>query len=166
MASERSFVFNGIVESIKFKHISAAVFLPHHVTLSIPHGRVKVRGIINGVTFSVSVFYRKEAGRFFPINHALLKAAGLEPGDSVDITFTLIPSGKAEIPPERETVLGEHNKSKKIWRRLSTTAGQVVAGYFTLAKSIDSRLRCSLEKIQRSKVVLKQTYGAKRAKRR
>jgi hypothetical protein len=151
MAAGKIFTFNGVVESVKINLISAAVFLPHHIIIELPKGRLKVSGILNGTPFSLALLYRKELGRYFPISSALRKTANVSPGDSVNITFRIIQTEKVELALPLETVLTEEDKTRKIWKKFSITLQRIVGDYIDSVKRIDMRIRKTIEMIQRSR---------------
>jgi hypothetical protein len=164
MRQRKSFSFTGIVESVRFNLLTTAVFLPHHIVVDLPRGRVKTTGIINGVPFSSTILYRKDSGRYFPINAALRKAAQIEAGDQVEVTFRVIDMEKVELPDELETVLGEDDKARKIWKQITIGVQKVLAGYVESAKQIDMRLRRALETVQRAKTGTAQAQGTRKKK--
>lgn len=155
MSTRKHFTFSGIVESVQFNLVTTAVFLPHHVIIELPKGRVKASGIINGIPFSSSVLYRRDTGRFFSISSALREAANIEPGDAVNVTFRIIEAEKVEVPEERETVLDEDDKAKKVWRM--TSRQDVLASYFHSAKQIDMRMRNAFERVEKAKAQRQQS---------
>jgi hypothetical protein len=164
MATTRNFEFSGIVESVHFNQITTAVFLPHHIIIELPRGRVKATGIMNGVPFSVSVLYRKDTGRYFPINLALRKAANIEPGDAVNVNFKVIDPEKVDLPAELETVLNEDDKARKIWKTLTISMQRVLADYIESAKRIDMRVRRAVETVQRARKGFLQPQSSRKKK--
>jgi hypothetical protein len=164
MATKKVFTFSTIVESVSFNPVTAAVFLPHHVIIDLPKGRLRTNGIINGVPFSLSVLYRKETGRYFPISAALRRSARLEPGDAVNVTFSVINTENVELPLERETVLDEEDKARKIWRKFTISMGRMLADYLINAKQIDMRIRKALEMVRKGRAGTLQPQGTRRRK--
>jgi hypothetical protein len=164
MATRRNYTFSGIVESVRFNLIHTAVFLPYHVLLDLPRGRVKASGIMNGAPFSLSILYRKDKGKYFPISASLRGAAKIEPGDAVNVSFRVIEMEKVEMPQELETVLNEDDKARQIWKRIPPTLKRVLAGYVESAKKIDVRMRRSLETIHRAKRKELQAQATRRKK--
>jgi hypothetical protein len=164
MATRKVFTFSTIVESVSFNSVTAAIFLPHHVIIELPKGRLKTNGIVNGVPFSLSVLYRKETGRYFPINAALRKMARVEPRDAVNVTFCVINTEKAELPVERETVLDDEDKARKIWKKFTVSMGKVLADYIVNAKQIDMRIRRAIEMVRKGRSGMLQPHGTRKRK--
>jgi hypothetical protein len=164
MATRKNFEFSGIVESVQFNKITTAVFLPHHIVIELPRGRLIAKGIMNGVPFSVSLLYRKDTGRYFPINLALRKAANIEQGDAVNVTFKIIDPEKVDMPAELETVLNEDDKARKIWKKLTISMQRVLADYIHSAKQIDMRVRRAVETVQRARKGFLQPQGSRKKK--
>jgi hypothetical protein len=162
MATRRNYAFSGIVESVRFNLIHTAVFLPHHILLDLPRGRVKASGIMNGAPFSLSILYRKDVGKYFPISSSLQSAARIEPGDAVNVTFRIIEMQKVEMPQELETVLNEDDKARQIWKKIPATRQRVLAEYVESAKKIDVRVRRALESIRLAKREKPQTQPSRR----
>lgn len=160
--AEKDYSFSGIVEPVNFGQIKFAVFVPHHITLVLPAGRIKARAIINGVAFSVSILFRRDKGRFFPVSSRLLATARLSPGDPATIMFTIIPRERIELPDANETALSELDKSKKVWRKAQLAGKQFMSGYIDAVKNIDSRLRIAFEQIAKSKMKIRQPDSSRR----
>lgn len=164
MATEKHYSFSGVVELVSFGKIKTAVFVPHHITLALPAGRVKAKGILNGVPFSVSILFRRDKGRFFPLNNRLISAARLNPGDAVEIMFSLIPNQNVELPDERETALSDQDKVRKVWRAKPSTDKTIIEGYIEAVKNIDSRIRGALAQIGKGRMKVRQVQKVRRKK--
>lgn len=162
MQKKKKFEFVGVVEEVRFNLVNTAVFLPHHVIVDIPRGRPRVSGIINGIPFSLCIQYRKEVGRFFSINSALRQAAGIEAGDPVKVFFTILDMNKVEIPDALETVLSVDDQAKRAWRKLSGNIKRNLSDYISSAKGFDSRIKRSIETVQKAKLALVPLPGKKK----
>lgn len=152
MTTEKNYSFSGVVESVAFGKIKTAIFVPHHITLALPAGRVKARGIINGVPFSVSILFRRNRGRFFPLNSRLSTAARLDLGSAAAITFSLIPKERVELPDGRETILTEQDKNRKVLRVKPAAEQTIIARYVEAVKNIDSRVRRAFEQVGKGRM--------------
>jgi hypothetical protein len=152
MVMGKHFTFSGIVESVRFNLTTTAVFLPHHIIADLPRGtRLKAIGIMNGAPFSLSLLYRKDSGKYFPISAALRRAANIEAGDAVNVTFRIIEPEKVELPPTHETVLCEDDKARKIWRKLTIRVQKVLDDYILAARNIDMRMRRALDNVKKAR---------------
>ena len=164
MQGSKTFTFVGKAESVQLNLTTTAVFVPHHINIVLPRGRLKVLGLMNGIPFSTSLQYRKDVGRFFSINKALKHSARIIAGEPVSVSFRLMELDRVEIPEERETALDPNDKLKKILRTSSANLQGILTAYVESAVKIDSRIKRAIETIQKSKSELLQTHSAKRKK--
>ena len=163
MVMGKHFTFSGIVESVRFNFTTTAVFLPHHIIVDLPRGsRLKAIGIMNGAPFSLSLQYRKDTGKYFPINAALRRAANIEAGDAVNVTFRIIESGKVELPPAHETILNEDDKARRIWRKLTIRVQQVLDDYIAAARNTDMRMRRALDNVKKARSGTSQPHSTRK----
>ncbi len=164
MVTEKNFAFSGMLESVRFNQITTAVFIPRDIIVHLPRGPLKTRAIINGIPFSVSILYRKDSGRYFPIRSALRREARIEVGDPVDIKFTLIEPGRIHIPRE-ETTLDEHDKTKKIAGKMVVSLQKALSQYVEVVGRFDARLKRRYELVSRSTAkALPRVSGKKKSK--
>jgi hypothetical protein len=164
MATRKVFSFSGLVESVRFNPVTTAVFLPHHIVIGLPAGRVKTNGIINGVPFSLSILYRKEVGRYLPLSAALRSAARLEVGDAVNVTFSIIDKDRIEFQENMDTVLDQEDKSRRVWKTLTVAMNRMLPDFVANARMIDMRIRKALEMVQKGRATLPQPDGTRKKK--
>jgi hypothetical protein len=164
MHLKTEFSFKAVLESVRFNTITTAVFLPHHVIIDLPKGRSKVTGTINGAPFSLSIQYRKEGARYFAIGSALRKAARIEAGDSVEVTFRILSLQKIDYHEVLETVLHHDAEVRKIGRASFSPVSPhpTLTGFLDAARNMDFRIRKCVEIVQRSKYVSPQPQQKKK----
>lgn len=155
------FTFTSILETIHFNVISAAVFLPHHIIVDLPKGRLRVSGLINGAPFSLAIQYRKDGSRYFTVGAALRKAARIEPGDTVFVSFKVLDLNNVELPEALEFTVRSSIETGKLFRA-SSGSKKLLSSYITEAKNIDSRIRHAVEIVQKAKTGLLQPQQNKR----
>jgi hypothetical protein len=148
MQEKKNYIFNGILEEVKRNRITAAVFLPHHIIIGLPKGRSRVTGIINGEPFSQSIQSRKDGSRFFTIGAALRKAARLETGDPVSVSFRILGTKSVDLPDNFESVTSEIRRPKK---NVGSKRNGLLSDYADAIRNLDSRVRKAFEIVQRSK---------------
>ena len=152
MQETRIYTFDSVLEAVKLNQITTAVFLPHHIIIEIPKGRIRVSGTINGTPFSLAVQFKRDGSRYIAVGAALRKTARIDVGDKLRIAFRVL--NLKEVDPQRtfENVLKQDDEVKRI-SRISAKDTKLITSYVNTAKNLDSRVRKCIEIVQRSKSV-------------
>ena len=164
MREKKIFIFSGKLESVQFNLTTTAVLIPHRMSVDFPKGRLKVIGLMNGAPFSLPIQYRKQTGRFFPVSAALRQSARVNVGDTVNICFRLIDEDRVEFPEVLENVVEGYDKSDKTWNKSINGGKRFLESYLSSAKQMDSRLKKSIEVVQKSKAALPATQVPRKKK--
>ncbi len=155
-----TFRFSAPLSPIKAVFLNSAIFLPEKVIAQLPEGRVRVKGTFNGAPFALAVQHLKDGSRYFSVSAHLRKAAGVEIGDKVDVSFRLVDRDKVDIPQELKAVLVQDQKAMEVWKSLTPGYQRSLILYVTSVKNIDSRIDRALRLMERAKAGLLQ--GQKR----
>jgi len=103
--------------------------------------RVPIRGTINGYPFRSSLMPCGNA-RMMPVNKALCKGAGVEPGDTVNVVMERDGEERAvAAPPALKKALAKNKKAKANWEKLSFTNKKEMAQAIEGAKQEATRTR-------------------------
>ncbi len=164
MQKRSEFSFIAPLETVKLKHITTAVYLPHHIILDLPKGRVRVSGTLNGCPFSQAIQYRRDGSRFFTVGSGLRREARVEPGAQVSVSFRVLNLDRVELPTTLEAVLHQDSEVRKIGKKFSNPVKYEFTDYIHSIKNMDVRLRRSIEGVQRSKISALQPQQNRRNK--
>jgi hypothetical protein len=156
--------FEAKLSEIDSVFIKTAVFLPREVVRKLPKGRVRVQGTFNGAPFALAVQRLKDGSRYFSVGAPLRKAAHIKLGDTVKIVCKIVDPDKLDIPEELEAVLAQDDLAKKAWDKLATGYRRSLIHYVTAVKNVDSRIKRSLDLLNKAKAgllhVQKKTRGS------
>ena len=118
-------------------------------------GRVPVRGTINGFAFRSSLMPMGGC-HMMPVNKALCKGAGANPGDLVDVVMERDEEERTvEAPAELQKELAKNKKAQERWEELAFTHKKEMANSILGAKQEDTKKR------RLAKVMEVLTTGAK-----
>jgi translation initiation factor IF-1 len=147
------FFFKAKLEKLPTNLLYTALFLPYELMAQIPEkGRVRVAGKINGLTpFNLAILNLKEGPKYFMIGSRLRKEAKIKEGDLVQVSFQLVDSELLEIPEEFKEALLLDDKAAVIFNSFTTGYKRSLMHYITSAKSIDTRIKRSLELLEKAK---------------
>jgi hypothetical protein len=148
------FRFATVLAPIDAAFIRTAIFLPKKIIRRLPKGRLRAEGTFNGVPFALAVQHLKDGSRYFSVGAPLRKAARIKAGDPVDCAFKLVDPAKIDIPEELEAVLLQDDLAMVAWRKLSTGYQRSLIHYVTEVKRVDSRIRRSIDLMERAKAGL------------
>lgn len=112
------------------------------------HGRIPVRGTINGFAFRSSLM-PCGGPHMMPVNKALCKGAGAQPGDVVDVVMERDVEERTVDPPaELRKELAKSKKAMEQWESLAFTHKKEMAISISGAKQEETRKR-RLAKVMR-----------------
>ncbi len=128
------------------------IFVPEDLIAKLPAKfPLRVEGIINGVAFALAIQTIKGHGKYFSISAEFRKKAKLEEGVEVQIQFNIVDPDKLDIPEELEAVMAQDEEGAKMFEALTTGYKRSLLHYITSAKSVDTRIKRSLELIHKIK---------------
>ena len=151
---EKQLNFQAVLSEMDAMFIKTVIYLPGNVVRQLPEGRVRVRGTFNGVPFALAVQRRKDGSRFFSVSRPLRKAAGLRVGSNVKVRFKIVDPDELDIPEELEAVLAQDEQARKVWDQFTTGYQRSLIHYVTSVKDVDSRIKRSLDLMNRAKAGL------------
>ncbi|MGC1241849.1 MAG: YdeI/OmpD-associated family protein [Chryseosolibacter sp.] len=152
--SKMNFRFQTKLAPIEAVFMKTAVFLPRQITLQLPGGRIRVKGTLNSAPFALAVQHLGDGSRYFSVSAPLRKAAGIKMGDPVTVSFTIVDPDKLDVPEELQEVLAQDDAARKAWEKLTTGYRRSLIHYITSVKNVDSRIRRSLDLLDRAKAGL------------
>jgi hypothetical protein len=152
--SKNTFTFLAPLATIEGNYVEHGIFLPSELVAQLPAKRLRVKGTINGVAFALAIQYRKSGDRFFMINKKLVKEASLKLGSKAQVNFRLVDPDLVEVPEELEAVLEQDELASSVWATFPNGLRRSLIHYVTSAKSIDVRIKRSLELMEKAKLGL------------
>jgi hypothetical protein len=158
-----SFEFTTTLADIKAVFMKTAIFLPGKIIVQLPESRVRVKGTMNGAPFAQAVQHLKDGSRYFSVSGSLRKAAGIKTGERVVVKFKLVDPDIVDMPEELDAVLEQDPLAMKAWCELTRGYQRGLIHYVTSVKNVDSRIKRSIELMERAKAGL--LHGQKRKKK-
>lgn len=131
--------------------LNTVIYLPENIVKALPKGRVRTKGTINGAAFALAPQYKKDGARFFSVSAALRKAAKIKEGDAVEVKFRIVDSDIVDMPEELEAVLEQDEQGRKVWNTFTKGMQRSLILYVTSVKNVDSRIKRSLELVEKAK---------------
>jgi hypothetical protein len=104
-------------------------------------GRVAVRGTINGFAFRSSLMPMGGC-HMMPVNKALCRGAGAEPGHIVEVVMERdVEERLVEAPPELKKELAKNKTARANWEKMSFTNKKEIANCIREVKQDETRVR-------------------------
>jgi hypothetical protein len=125
-----------------------------------PMPRWRTEGTLNGVPFNLAICKIKTGERYFIVGSSLRKAAKVMPNTEVHIAFQLTDPDKLEIPEEFLECLRQDRVGEQRWNELTIGKQRSILHYITSTSKTDTRIKRSLELLDKLKA--NQLYIAKR----
>lgn len=157
------FTFRTVLAEIDGLLVKTVVFLPDDVIRKLPGGRVRVKGTLNGADFALAAQNRKDGSRYFSVSASLRKAGKMKIGSPVDVAFRIIDPDELEVPEELDAVLRQDGDASAAWEKLTTGYRRSLIHYVTSVKNVDSRIKRSIELLEKAKRGL--LHGQKKERR-
>jgi hypothetical protein len=151
---ENTFTFSAPLATIEGNYVEHGIFLPSELVAQLPAKRLRVKGTINEIAFALAIQYRKSGDRFFMINKKLVKEASLNLGAKAQVNFRLVDSDLVEVPAELEAVLEQDELASSVWAKFPNGLKRSLIHYVTSSKSMDVRIKRSLELMEKAKLGL------------
>jgi hypothetical protein len=149
-----NFQFRAKLSEVEANFIKTGIFLPGDIIRDLPKGRVRVEGTMNGAPFALAVLNMRDGSRFFSVSAHLRRAARIKLGDSVDVRFKVVDPDKVDVPEELEAVLAQDEDAMKAWEKLTIGYRRTLIHYVTSVKNVDSRIKRSIDLMERAKAGL------------
>lgn len=146
-----TFRFTAKLTPVKWLFMNTVIFLPEDVIDTLPNGRVRTKGTLNGAPFALAPQSKKEQGRYFSVSAPLRKAAKIKAGDKVEVIFKLVDPDAVDTPEELEAVLAQDEEARKVWDEFTPGMQRSLIIYITSVKNVDSRIKRSLELAEKAK---------------
>lgn len=162
MAPNKQFKFETILSEIDSMLVKTVIYLPPKVVKALPPGRLRVKGTFNGAPFALAVQHLKDGSRYFSVSAPLRKIAHLRVGGAVAVAFKIVDPDSLDIPEELEAVLSQDDEARKAWDELTTGYQRSLIHYVTSVKNVDSRIKRSIELLNRAKAGL--LHGQKKGR--
>lgn len=148
----------GRVEQTRRRAIVSVVYLPKELVSDLPKNMIHVRGIINGVPFSVVTHSKKNGARFIVIDKKLRAEAKVKAGDNVNINVTVFNPHEVEIPETRDTVAQSEDDPWFIQHAFVPDLKSSLQHCVNDLKAMDLGLKRKLESIQKSRTIGSDTF--------
>lgn len=148
---KKTFSFHTVLSETDALFMRYVIYLPEEVVNQLPAGRVRVEGTVNGAPMALAVQHLKDGSRYFSVSAALRRAARVAVGGVVKVKFNIVDPGKLEVPEELEAVLSQDDDARKAWDKLTTGYQRSLIHYITSVKNVDSRIKRSLDLLNRAK---------------
>src|SRR5690606_40694565 len=148
---KKTFQFRTKLSPASRVFLNTVVFLPDDIVRALPKGRIRAKGTMNGAPFDLAPQYKKDGSRFFTVSAALRKAAGIKAGDAVEVKFQLTDPESLVLPEELQAVLDQDPDGRAVWDTFTTGLQRSLMHYVTSAKTVDTRIKRSLELIEKAK---------------
>ena len=91
-----------------------------------------------------------------------MRAAKIRVGDPVRVNFKIVNPDKLDIPEELQAILAQDDDARKAWEKLTTGYRRSLIHYVTSVKNVDSRIKRSLDLLNKAKAGL--LHGQKKAR--
>jgi hypothetical protein len=154
MPTQKQLRFEAALSESDAMFVKSMIYLPEKIIRQLPPGRVRVKGTLNGVPFGLAVQHLKDGSRYFSVSAPLRKAARLRIGDTAQVKFKIVDPDLVDIPEELEAVLSEDDLAKKAWDDLTAGYQRSLIHYVTSVKNVDSRIKRSIDSLNRAKAGL------------
>ncbi|WP_079914540.1 YdeI/OmpD-associated family protein [Paenibacillus sp. 32352] len=103
---------------------------------------IKVKGTVNGIPYRSTLMLHGGGTHYMVVNQAIREAAGVQAGDTVEVTMEEDMEPRAvDIPDDLQTALEEHVEAGRFFAKLPYSAQKVYVDWIEAAKKADTRTR-------------------------
>ena len=141
--------FTGTLEAARGGGHLVAVDRDLAASIGAKH-RTRVRGAVNGIAYRSNLV--SMGGRLvLGVHKATVQAAGVSPGDAIEVTMALDrePLANDVVPPELRSRLDRSEEARAAWDRLPPSHRRRYVGSITGAKRAETRERRAADAVDR-----------------
>lgn len=160
MEAKKEYSFRACLSRIDKIFMNYMVIVPDVIVKEINQKRIRTKGFINGIEFSLAIQHIKNGAYYFSINNDLRKKAKLSEGSEALITFIVVENDVVEIPEEFLEVLSQDEMAMQMFNDFTKGKQRSLCIYVQGAKSVDSRIKRSIELAD--KIKSRSLYGDKK----
>ncbi|OYU95037.1 MAG: hypothetical protein CFE21_12065 [Bacteroidetes bacterium B1(2017)] len=144
--------FTACVEEHQGIFRNYGLFIPEEIYSQLPQkGRFRTQGTINGVPFNLAILHALDKGHFFVISAPFLKSLKAKVGEPIHVKFEVVSADLLEIPEEFQECLNQDEEANELFLGFTIGVRRSLVYYVNSAKSIDTRIKRSLELIHKIK---------------
>ena len=113
-------------------------------------GRIAVAGTLNGVAYRSSIMPEGDGTHYLNITKALMKAAGVKPGDQVTMTMAIDRAERiVDVPEQLTAALKASPAARSIFEALAYSHRKQYADWIASAKREETRHARALKAVER-----------------
>ncbi len=160
MKDNKEYTFKASLSTIDKLFMNYMVVVPDEIVQEINQKRIRTKGTINGIDFSLAIQHIKNGAYYFSINNELRKKAKLTEDKEALIKFVVVDSDVLEIPEEFLEVLSQDEMAMEMFNTFTIGKQRSLCIYVQGAKLVESRIKRSLELAE--KIKTRTLYGDKK----
>ena len=157
MKDNKEYTFKASLSPIDKIFMNYMVVVPDEIVKEINQKKIRTKGTINGIEFSLAIQHIKNGAYYFSINNELRKKAKLTEDKVATVKFVVVDNDIVEIPEEFLEVLSQDEKAMELFNAFTIGKQRSLCIYVRGAKSVESRIKRSLELAE--KIKTRTLYG-------
>lgn len=142
--------FTTTLQPMEGVYTSSCIVVPNEVVKKLPNAtRLRTTGTLNTAPFALAIQRRANGVSLIIVSKRLRTEAKVSIGDTVQVTFEVVPTEQIEMPEELQALLDVDADAAEFWGSLTIGMQRSYAYYIGGAKTIDTRIRRSIDIITR-----------------
>ena len=151
----KQFQFSTKLEPLEIGITQTCVIVPPEILDHLPaKGRVRVKGTMNNISFALAIQSMKNGLKYLAVSRELKKKVGANLGETVQVKFHMVDLEELDIPEEMFELLNQDEEAKFVWDKFTTGAKRGLLHYISSAKSVETRIKRSIEIMNKAKLGL------------
>ena len=149
------FHFYGILENASSNmFVSGIIQVPQHILSQLTkENRIRVSGRFQQeLAFNLAIQNKKSGERYLCLNASSIKSLKLKVGESILVEFSIADPNHLVIPEEFAEVILQDELGRQIFESFTVGYRRSILHYVSSAKSSDTRIKRSIEMIEKAKM--------------
>ena len=160
---EKIYQFTAPLEEIKTVYRTYVIVIPESVLSELPaQKRYRVKGTINTTPFALAINSLKVGIKYFSISNPFKKTCKVLLGEPLDVLFYLVDPSIVDMPEELTEVLAQDEEGNALWQTFKPGMQRSLAHYVFSVKNTDSRIKRSIEIVNKMKAGLLHSQVSKK----
>lgn len=152
MIGKKTYKFFAAIETLDIGLVQHCIIVPPEILDQLnSKGRIRVKGTMNAVPFSLAIQSKKNGIRYFSVSRDLKKKINVAGGEKIRVQFCLADLEALDMPEEMGILLEQDEEAMTIWNTFTTGAKRGLLHYISSGKSVETRIKRSIEIMNKAK---------------
>jgi uncharacterized protein YdeI (YjbR/CyaY-like superfamily) len=157
VAEKKTFRFFACIEPLDIGLVQHCIVVPPEILDQLKRrGRIRIKGKMNKVPIALAIQSKKNGVRYLSVSRDLKKKINVASDEKIQVQFQLADLEELDMPEEMSALLEQDEEAMTLWNTFTTGAKRGLLHYISSGKSVETRIKRSIEIMNKGKMGLLQ----------